>query len=474
VGVERRSLPLISHRPARIVLLVFRDADTDSRVLKTASSLRAAGAEVLIVGLAPYRSSLRPGDDLVGDGLALHRTQDLDLVRALGPLVRLWRRLGSRDPITGMATTRGTAVEQLPNGDGSLPEQTPAIADTRDAGRPSRRTTGMKPRLNDVYMRGYRTIRLVKYWAGAVAAARRFEADVVHANDGNTLAPAIFLRLVTGARIVYDSHELWLRRNVRADRWLAPFVESVTERLGVRMADAVITVSPSIAAWLKSTYHLPESPMVVRNVPVWEGAPSRSKGRLREMAGLTPSERVVSYCGGITTGRGLEETVDALAVLPDDVHFVVLGFGPPGYRAELLRRARDLGVERRVHLVGHVAVPDVPQTLADADLAIVFVRPIVLSYRYCLPNKLFESIHAGLPIVSADLPDCADVVRNHGVGEVFSTRTPGELAAATTRVLAHSERYRDAARAFAPQLDWRMEAGRLIEAHSRAVQRCRP
>ena len=452
-----RRMPALDGRAPRIVLLVFRDADTDSRVLKSAASLREAGAEVLIIGVAPYRSALSPGDALTPDGLALHRTVDLDLVVTFAGPVRAWRRLKSWKPVAGSSPS--------PSPTPSAPQAPPS---------PQRRPGGPKARLTDAYMRGYRTVRLVKYWAGAVAAARRFEPDVVHANDGNTLAPALILRALTRSRIVYDSHELWLRRNVRADRWLAPLVEAVIERWGVRAADAVITVSPSIAAWLTDRYQLTEPPILVRNVPVWHGAPSPEQGRLRTLAGLGANDRVVSYCGGITTGRGLEETVDALAVLPDDVHLVVLGFGAPAYCTELVGRARDRGVAERVHLVGHVPVPDVAKALADADLAVVYVRPIVLSYLYCLPNKLFESVHAGLPIVAADLPDCASFVRQHGIGEVFADGTPEDLAAAIAAVLARAPEYRAAALALAPSLNWRLEADGLIEAHNRAVQRLRP
>lgn len=317
-------------------------------------------------------------------------------------------------------------------------------------------------------------LRLTRYWAGAVAVATRHGVDVVHANDGNTLAPALALRLLRGSRIVYDSHELWLRRNVRP-RLVAPLVERVTEAVGVRLADAVITVSPSIATWLQKHYGLSEAPLLVRNIPVWPGrVPDRTDGRLRELTGLPSQAKVVSYCGGITSGRGLEETVDALALLPDDVHLVLLGFGARDYVAGLLARARSAGVGERVHLAGTVPSAEVPRALADADLAVVYVRPIVLSYRYSLPNKLFESVHAGLPIVAADLPDTAALVRKHGIGEVFDGGSAADLAAALARVLAEPEDYRRSTIRLAPQLDWRREAARLVQAHARAVRGCRP
>ncbi|QFG68359.1 glycosyltransferase [Ornithinimicrobium pratense] len=463
----------------RIALLVFRDADTDSRVLRSAATLQEAGAEVLVIGLAPTRSGLEPGPAVVG-GVPLHRTMDLDLVRTFGTAARVWRRLRGRDPVTGATSSAaerpdssGTAAS------GTAPSQ--AFADPPQAG--SRLPLSWRK----VYQRGFRTARLVRYWAGALVTARRFGADVVHANDGNTLAPALLLRVLQGTRIVYDSHELWLHRNVRP-RLIAPLVEAVIERAGVRWADAVLTVSPSIVRWLQRHYRLAEPPLLVRNVPLWPGAlPDPARGRLRELAGLSPRDKVISYCGGVTRGRGLEETIDALAMLPSDVHLVMLGFGSGDYVRGLLARAAAAGLTDRVHLVGPVPSAEVPQSLADADLAIVYVRPIVLSYTYSLPNKLFESIHAGLPIVAADLPDVAALVEEHGVGTVFAVPEgavqedgdqleaaddPARLAAALAQVLADPEPYRRHTQALAPLLDWRHEAEHLIEGHARAVARC--
>jgi glycosyltransferase involved in cell wall biosynthesis len=101
---------------------------------------------------------------------------------------------------------------------------------------------------------------------------------------------------------------------------------------------------------------------------------------------------------------------------------------------------------------------------------VVFVRPICLSYRYSLPNKLFESIHAGLPIVAADLPDTAEIVRRYGVGEVFDAGTPQDLAAAIQQVLADPAAYRRAARAAAAELTWEHEAEELVGLYTRVLE----
>lgn len=482
-----RTLPTVAGQAPRVVSLVYNDASRDSRVLKTTATLRAAGADARIVASAREHAGHPAGVGWVGD-LEVRRVADLSLVRSFPRLAAAWRRYRGRNPalVTDAAPVTDAAQGE-PLAEGEAREATGPDPAPRTGLEPmSTASTTATPHTKtlptrtlpttalafaaDVWMRTYGTVRLAYWWRGAVQETRALAPDVVHANDANALVPALLSTVGTPARVVYDSHELWRHRNIlRRNRWLAPYVEAAIEALGIRLVAGVITVSPSIAEWLQGTYSLRERPTLVRNIPTARELPDPAQGRLRELAGLGPDDRVVSYVGGITTGRGLEETVDAMSLLPDDTHLVLLGYGEQRYVDGLLARARTAGVGHRVHLAGSVPSHEVPQALADADVAVVFVRPICLSYLYSLPNKLFESIHAGLPIVAADLPDTAEVVRRYGVGEVFDASTPEDLAAAIRQVLADPTAYRDAARAAAAELTWEHEADQLVGLYARVL-----
>lgn len=452
-------------RPIRIALLVYNDAHADSRVIKTAESLRAAGAVVRIFAIAQARSGYLEGEGVVGDGVPVHRSAEFELVRHAPRTARLARRL----------LGRGSQPSAPP---GPVPASAkPAERRPGTVGEAGSRIVALQrqalARANDVWLRAYRTARLGLYWRQSAEAAAHWRPDVVHANDGNTLAPAMWVARRTGARIVYDAHELWRDRNVRKDRPLAPYVEALIETIGVHRSSAVITVSGSIADWMQRTYRLGERPTLVRNAPRLAeeatASPGASRGALRRLAALGPDTSVIAYGGRITTSRGIEETLAALVHLPDDVHFVLLGYGEEHYLDDLRAEAARLGVADRMHLVGAVEPAQVADALADGDLAVVYVRPVCLSYRFSLPNKLFEAVHAGLPIVAAELPDTAALVRQHGVGEIFDLGSPQDLAAAITRVLAAPETYRAAAVRAARELSWEHEEKLLIELYRRVV-----
>lgn len=453
-------LPTMGGRGPRVAMLVFNDAHNDSRVLKEAATLRDAGATVRIFAVSRILAGFPEGEVPVAPGVDIHRSREFSLDMMAPGLAGLRDRLSGKE---------GPAPAPAPGDGGAARAEAPA----RPAGRLRRglsvAASAMMRAQADLAMRAYRSVSLSSYWLRCARAALAWGPDVVHANDGNTLAPALWIVERCGARLVYDAHELWLDRNVRADRLLAPRVEAALEARGVARADAVITVSPSIVEWMAAQYRMAIPPALVRNIPAAGPLPDPARGRLRELAGLGADTRVIAYGGRITTSRGIEETIAALAQLPDNVHLVMLGYGEPDYLELLEDHARSHGVPHRVHRVGPVAPEEVSEALSDADVSVVHVRPTCLSYRYALPNKLFESIRGGLPVAAADLPDIRGVVEELGVGEVFSGEDPNDLAATIARILADPQRYREAARAAASHLTWQGEAARLIGAYRRAL-----
>ena len=280
---------------------------------------------------------------------------------------------------------------------------------------------------------------------------------MVHANDWNTMWCGLAIKLVCGSRLVYDSHELWADRNGRWEwrPWLL-----ASEALFVRVADEVITSSPGYAEALATRYRVPR-PEVVRNIP-----------ETRTSAGVAVQpERVhVSYIGGLMPGRGLEQMIDALALL-DDVRLWAIGPGALRYRESLLARAAAAGIEDRVELRPPVAPSEVKSVLAGAAAGLCLIQPICRSYELCLPNKLFEYAAAGVPILASDVPVIAAVVRGEGLGEVVAPADPRAIAAGLERLL-QPQRWKLVAErvsGFAAAHDWGGEASALTGVYERAV-----
>jgi glycosyltransferase involved in cell wall biosynthesis len=268
--------------------------------------------------------------------------------------------------------------------------------------------------------------------------ARRLRAllpTVLHAHDTNALVPVALAARRLGIGYVYDAHDLWLGRP-RRGRGRLYFALSqryhrLVERLLVPRAAATLTVSPPIADHLRRAYRLPRV-YLVPNYP--EVGPPVARRELRELEGgetIDPAKPIVIYLGGLMAGRGLEQLVDAMALVPD-AQLVMLGSGAE--EGPLLARA----VERGSSVVVRPPVSPglVEAYAASADVGVSPIVPSCLNYRYSLPNKLFQYMAAAIPVVASDLPQVREVVESGDCGLVVDTTRPDAIAEGIRRVLA--------------------------------------
>ena len=227
-------------------------------------------------------------------------------------------------------------------------------------------------------------------------------------------------RLNPRLKLIYDCHEFEAERNAKPaiERKLVGWLE----RRMIRKAAAVITVSPSIAEAYRERYAsfgLPEVHLV-RNIPSPRPSNATQEGmppdHFRARFGIPQEAFIALYQGAFTYNRGLEMALAAMEGISDSgIHLVLMGYGP-------LQALVDETAARLPHVHVHPAVPyeEVLEHTRSADVGLVSVKPTCLSYRYCLPNKLFEYILAGVPVLSNDLPDCRALIETFGVGSIVA------------------------------------------------------
>lgn len=295
-----------------------------------------------------------------------------------------------------------------------------------------------------------------RFATAAIAAVRAWAPQVVHAHDLETLRAGAIIARRSGTSLVYDSHELWRHRYAHGFiRRTARWIDGITERRLIESADLVITVGSRIADWLADTYHI-DRPIVVRNVPKLTNPSAKTRG-LRSLAGLGSADRIIVYTGKVMGGRGLGLTIDALALLPDHFHLVMLGGADQSEWEVVETRAAQRGVNARIHRVGPVAPDEVTPTIADADVAVVLIEPLSLSYAWSLPNKLFQAVQAGVPIVTTDdLPETAEYVAVTGTGVVVERTAHGVAKGIAAVATSHQPET-------ATDLDWDSEVARLLD-----------
>jgi glycosyltransferase involved in cell wall biosynthesis len=419
----------------------------DARVEKEAATLVEAGHQVRVIALR------EPGTEASEerDGF---RTVRVDADPAPTRLLRRLLERSGDDRAAGLV----------------LAERAQSVKGSSGAGPLARAGAGAL----DLLLRANLLLAQLKYVRRSVAEAGAEPADVWIAHDLDALPSAHRARARFGGCLVYDSHELFVERDTfppqtRIGRALWRAVEASL----IRAADHVVTVSDSIAALLRDRYGIPR-PTVIMNVPS-AGSPAtpQASSPLRSRLGIPPDRRVALYLGGIHEHRPLDHLVESAAHLGDEAMLVLMGPADPGYLAKLRTRASELGVGDRIRFAGPVDLAEVLTWAAGADVGIVPFRGLSLNQRYSLPNKLFDYLSAGLPVVASELPDMARIVTEYGVGETFDPDDPTDLAAAIRRVLSDADRYEELRRnagEAAKVLTWSSEASKLL----RIVEECAP
>ncbi len=280
-------------------------------------------------------------------------------------------------------------------------------------------------------------VRHARHFTGPVSA---WKPDVVHAHDLYTLLAGVRIAKRTGAKLVYDSHELEVGRSgsftVRET-----LMRASIERALITRTDGVITVCDSIADYLSAHYKI-NRPEVVHNAPALNATLDSGvlTDNVRDRIGLTRDTPLAIYVGSVTFNRGVEQSVRALAHLPH-VHMATVGPRNAKVEAEVLRIADELGVRDRFHLIDPVPHDEVTSFVRTADVSLVTVQNVCLSYKYCFPNKLLESLLSGVPVVVARLDELERMVALTGGGVVVDETDPVAIAAGIDEIVRNRARY---------------------------------
>ena len=447
-------------RPSHVVMLVGNDIAVDTRVKKTAASLARLGLSVTVVGYSPtgVRETARmAGCDVIRVPIPwTHRDSGRTLPRpVLSPRAQSRVRLRERRQQVIEWGTRPTSARLRPARkalklaglyglkgaqavlDRVMSDEVPHVEEPEELSLPWRSTVPIA----------------LDYVEAFTPEVVRLRPDVIHAHDVHTIPVASIaaeeLERATGVRPwwIYDAHEfiaglsLYGRRDaVERAGWLN------LEQEYAPGADAIITVSPDLAEELRGRY--PQVPRVdeVLNAP-WhtDERPRSLGGGVRGQVGVGADVPLVVYSGVVTDARGVRTAIEAVPYLRD-AHLAVVSTTFTSPLTDLLReRAEALGVSDRVHIVPPVPAHEVVAHLSTADIGLIPIRRFP-SHDVALTNKLFEYLHAGLPVVVSDCPAQKRFVRIEDIGAVHVTDDPFDLALAVRAVVEDLDRYRARAR----------------------------
>jgi glycosyltransferase involved in cell wall biosynthesis len=427
-------MPTPPYRPAtnplRIAYLSYSNAQFDSRSHRMARSPVASGDQVTIY--ARWEPGL-PLTESIGGYRVVRVPLDLRLIIP-GLRGGARRRIAARVA----AATRVTPTSAQPPNDGSLRRRRGDAIRERTRGTPVFPILHAGMELVLAPIRWYRRLLMfpIRPLAWAIALEEAVEpADIWHGMWAGSLPALGRLRRRHGGRTVYDSRDIYLHARM-FDRVAAPWrrLYRWIERRWARSADAVITVNDAYADLLGDLLGVAR-PLVVMNCPERWIPPEPRPDLIRERLGLPASTAVVLYQGNLMTERGIEQSMDAILEVPEAA-LVLMGYG--GNRPEYAALAARPPYAGRVHLIDPVPPDQLLPWTASADIMVMAIQPTTLNHRLTTPQKLFEALAAGVPVVASDLPGMATIVSATGAGELCDPTSPAAIALAIRSILARS------------------------------------
>lgn len=290
----------------------------------------------------------------------------------------------------------------------------------------------------------------------------QFDADVYHVHDLPCLKAGIQAARKKGAKLVYDAHELYYAQDVLPISLQRKYFKD--EKKYIRYPDVVITVNPFIAGLMAERYHIKEPKVIMNCTELPDGFTSYTGNIVKEKGGIPSDWKVVLYQGWISPERNIETLIKGVSFFPEDTCLALVGYGE--YEATLRKLAEELGVLERVFFLGKVPSHEMLYYSVGADIGVIPYRPIDDNHRYCSPNKLFEYVLAGVPIITDDLPFFQMMQEKYGFICVTDMGSPEAFGRTVTELLSSNQKLssmRINCKRAAEELNWEVEGKKLLE-----------
>jgi glycosyltransferase involved in cell wall biosynthesis len=283
--------------------------------------------------------------------------------------------------------------------------------------------------------------------------------DMLVSNDLDTLLPNYLVSKLKHLPLIYDSHEYFTGVPEIQDRPLVRWVWKRIEKYVFPELKHVMTVSDSIARRYESEYGF--KPLTVRNCSI---KTEKIIPFSREQLEIDPDHILLILQGtGINVDRGGEELIDAVS-LTDKVSLLVIGAGDQfGF---LIEKMANMGLAGQIKFIKKLEWKELMRYTRSADAGLSLDKNSNVNYNFSLPNKVFDYISAGIPVIATNLPEIAKIVNEYNCGILISEPAPEEISKAIIKLRDNrdllTELKHNAAIA-SETLNWENESLKVVE-----------
>jgi glycosyltransferase involved in cell wall biosynthesis len=281
------------------------------------------------------------------------------------------------------------------------------------------------------------------------------KADVLWSNDLDTLLPNFIISRLKNAKLVYDSHEYFTESVIKKT---SKKIWEFLERILFPHLKNVITVNNSIKEIYEKQYKVPVT--VIRNVPY------QLVQRSSVAKPLLPANKkiLVMQGNGLNENRGAEEAVLTMQYLPDEFMLYFIGGGT--IINDLKQMTDELKLNHKIIFIALLPYTEMMEYTRQCFLGLIFEKIDTMDeHRFSLPNKFFDYIHAGVPVLSSKAVEIEAIMKKYNIGAFIESFDPAAIAKAIIDILMKKEMYNQWKQntvAAAREYNWENEENILI------------
>ena len=319
--------------------------------------------------------------------------------------------------------------------------------------------------VNAEAQKGGRFSRMLHTAKAVYEKALSLDADIYHFHDPELLRYALRLKR-KGKIVIYDAHED-VPRQIMGKFWINKYLRKTVsvsfrtfENYIARRLDCVITATPHIRdRFLK----LNKQAIDINNYPLLSELSD-------EQTNWENKANEICYIGGITVIRGVSIIIDALELLPDVRMNLAGKCSPASHEAELQAKP----AWKQVNDYGFVNRKEVGEIMVRSRVGMVTLLPLP-NHIDSQPNKMFEYMSAGIPVVGSDFPLWREILLKHNCGLCIDPQDPKAIAAAVAELLTNPEKAQqmgeNGRRIVLERYNWEAEGKKLVDLYGRLLHK---
>lgn len=265
-----------------------------------------------------------------------------------------------------------------------------------------------------------------------------FKSDkhtILLANDLDSLLPNYLVSKFKKIPLVFDSHEIYSELPSIQGRYAQKLWRKLEKYL-IPKIEYFYTVSEGYADFFEERYS--NRPIIIKNVPIIATVSDKNKNIHTKLPETPCSKKIIVYQGAINFSRGIDKMIEAMKYI-ENAQLWIIGNGPLKNTFENL--CKELRLDHKIYFLGEISPEQLKLITPKAELGISLEEDGGLSYRYALPNKIFDYVHAKIPVLGTYLPEIKNMINENQIGEVITNHSAIEISEKIKLLLSRGKKH---------------------------------